>query len=212
MGIVLAVYAAAVIFLAAVRALGLSDVIWVPLGLTALALLALALSRCGAAQYGIRFGRPRDEIAALACALLFLLLVAGFFLLWRAMGRHPGIPSSVPRTWSDAAEWLGRWWDFTWRLALPEELFFRGFLQSELRRFDRRSIRILAVRLGPSFLIADLLFAIAHIAPRGDPFELTAFFPGLIFGWLRERGGSIVAPTVFHGLYNLGTYALRGWI
>ena len=32
---------------------------------------------------------------------------------------------------------------------------------------------------------------------------LTRFFPGLVFGWMRARSGSILPGVLFHALCNL---------
>ena len=45
--------------------------------------------------------------------------------------------------------------------------------------------------------------------------RLGTFFPGLFFGWLRQRTGSIAAPVVAHALSNLFMATLEasfyGW-
>ncbi|MGC3997327.1 MAG: MXAN_2755 family glutamic-type intramembrane protease [Anaeromyxobacter sp.] len=88
-------------------------------------------------------------------------------------------------------------------VALPEELFYRGFLQTSWARgAPGRGVTVLGARLGAGFLWTQLLFAAGHLVVL-QPWRLATFFPGLLFGWLRERTGGLVAPVVVHALSNL---------
>ncbi len=88
-------------------------------------------------------------------------------------------------------------------VAIPEELFYRGFLQTSwARTAPGRGRRFLGARLGAGFLWTQALFAVGHLVTL-QPWRLATFLPGLWFGWLRERHGSIVAPAVAHALSNL---------
>ena len=74
-------------------------------------------------------------------------------------------------------------------VALPEEFFFRGFLQHSLGK----SLK--------AVLFASLLFSLAHL-PRavflGDWVSLLSFFPSLIIGWLYMKTNNIVPGIIFH--------------
>jgi membrane protease YdiL (CAAX protease family) len=88
-------------------------------------------------------------------------------------------------------------------VALPEELFYRGWLQTAWARLaPERGVTVLGARLGHGFLATQALFALGHLV-SGQPWRLATFFPGLLFGWLRARTGSVVAPVVVHTLSNL---------
>lgn len=88
-------------------------------------------------------------------------------------------------------------------VALPEELFYRGWLQTAWARLaPERGVTLLGARLGHGFLATQALFAAGHLV-SGQPWRLATFFPGLLFGWLRARTGSVVAPVVVHALSNL---------
>jgi len=88
-------------------------------------------------------------------------------------------------------------------VALPEELFYRGWLQTNLARgAPGRGVTVLGARLGRGFLLTQLLFAAGHLVTL-QPWRLGTFFPGLLFGWLRERTGGLAAPVVAHALSNL---------
>jgi len=87
-------------------------------------------------------------------------------------------------------------------VALPEELFYRGFMQTAWAKAPGRSIRVLGAELGPGFLRTQVLFALGHLVVL-QPWRLGTFFPGLLFGWLRARTGTLAAPVLFHALSNL---------
>lgn len=88
-------------------------------------------------------------------------------------------------------------------IALPEEAFFRGYLQSD---FDRRwppKWNVLGAKLGPGIVVASLLFALVHLVTVPHPARLAVFFPGLLFGWLRARTGGIGASIAMHAASNV---------
>jgi uncharacterized protein len=88
-------------------------------------------------------------------------------------------------------------------VALPEELFYRGWMQTSWARGAPGSgITVLGARLGAGFLWTQVLFAAGHLVVL-QPWRLATFLPGLWFGWLRERTGSVVAAVVAHALSNL---------
>ncbi|MGB8929780.1 MAG: MXAN_2755 family glutamic-type intramembrane protease [Anaeromyxobacteraceae bacterium] len=87
-------------------------------------------------------------------------------------------------------------------VALPEELFYRGFLQTAWSRSPGRTVRVLGAELGPGFLRTQALFALGHLVVLA-PWRLGTFFPALLFGWLRARTGGLAAPVLFHALSNL---------
>lgn len=88
-------------------------------------------------------------------------------------------------------------------VALPEELFFRGFLLSHLERALPPKRRLLGGGIGWALVISAALFALIHLPKHGDPRALATFFPGLLFGWLRSATGSILSSTVTHASSNL---------
>lgn len=97
-------------------------------------------------------------------------------------------------------------------IALPEELFFRGYVQGRLGQLLPAGPRILGVQLGPAALLANLGFALVHLVAVPSPHRLLVFFPGLLFAWLRARSGSAVAAAVCHACCNLAlTGAVRSY-
>lgn len=88
-------------------------------------------------------------------------------------------------------------------VALPEELFFRGFLLAKLERAFPPRRRILGGGIGWALILTSALFALIHIPKDGDPRALATFFPALLFGWMRSATGSILASTLVHAGSNI---------
>ncbi|MBI1909334.1 MAG: CPBP family intramembrane metalloprotease [Deltaproteobacteria bacterium] len=91
-------------------------------------------------------------------------------------------------------------------VALPEEFFFRGWLQSFLNRHFEKKWRILGTAVGPAWFLTALIFATSHSFITVQWWHFAIFFPALLFGWLRERSGSILASTLFHAASNIVTH------
>lgn len=88
-------------------------------------------------------------------------------------------------------------------VALPEEFFFRGYCQSTLNLIFKRSWSFLGTHFGPSLFITAAVFALAHSLVFYQWWHFSIFFPALVFGFLRERTGSITAPVFFHATANI---------
>jgi membrane protease YdiL (CAAX protease family) len=88
-------------------------------------------------------------------------------------------------------------------IALPEELFFRGFLHELCERALPPRRRLLGGGVGRALLLSSALFALGHLAAGFDLRRLSVFFPGLLFGWMRSATGSILAGVICHAASNL---------
>lgn len=88
-------------------------------------------------------------------------------------------------------------------VALPEEFYFRGYMQGTLNGVFKRSCRFLGVNVGWSILITSVVFAFSHSFVHCAWWHFSIFFPSLLFGWLREKTGSITAPVLFHAACNV---------
>jgi len=88
-------------------------------------------------------------------------------------------------------------------IALPEEAFYRGYLQTALDEVWRPRVRVLGAELGPGLLVSCALFAAGHLCTEFNAGRLAVFFPALVFGWLRARTRGVGASIVFHALCNL---------
>ena len=147
--------------------------------------------------------------AALGWALALLAIVAvPFFFAWRSwwgprltfsLGHHP---------LDFETELLAQ----VLIIALPEEAFYRGYLQSRLDEAWAPRWRVLGARLGPGFIATAVIFALGHLATVPLPARLAVFFPALLFGWLRARTGGIGASTAFPAGCNVYSLLLgRGY-
>ncbi|HZA50832.1 MAG TPA: MXAN_2755 family glutamic-type intramembrane protease, partial [Myxococcaceae bacterium] len=97
------------------------------------------------------------------------------------------------------AEWIV---DNLLVVALPEEFFYRGYIQGRLRDLWPEGKTIFGARLGRAFWLTALLFAIGHLAIF-QTWRLAVIFPALLFGWLRERTGTVMGAALFHATCNL---------
>lgn len=97
-------------------------------------------------------------------------------------------------------------------IALPEEAFFRGYLQTALDHAWPPRWRVLGARLGPGWLVSAAIFAVGHVLTAPSPQRLAVFFPALVFGYLRARTRGIGAGVVFHAACNIYSATLgRGF-
>jgi len=99
-------------------------------------------------------------------------------------------------------------------VALPEEAFFRGYVQTALSDVEKRRVRVLGVGLAPrALLLQALLFAGIHFIVEPHPARLAVFFPALLFGWTRAWRGGIGAALALHAMSNLYSEILaRSWL
>jgi membrane protease YdiL (CAAX protease family) len=88
-------------------------------------------------------------------------------------------------------------------VALPEELFFRGYIQRRMDDLLPPRWRLFGVTVGPSLVLSSVCFALAHFVSPPNPARLLTFFPGLAFAFLRAATGGVWAGVLFHGLCNL---------
>ena len=140
--------------------------------------------------------------------------------------------SPVPRTlWRDLLFWLAvvaglLCWlvlylllrpatpQWTWPLAAPadyllpvlfypvlEEIVFRGLLQELAQEYISRRT------LGPislANLLTSLVFTGFHFLNHAPLWAALVFFPSLVFGFFKDRYGTLTAPILLHGFYNAG--------
>ena len=87
-------------------------------------------------------------------------------------------------------------------VALPEEFFYRGYVQTALTDKFKNCPRLSRVAVPLAIGLASLLFAASHL-PSGNFTRLLTFFPGLLFGLLRYKSDSLWAPILCHAACNL---------
>jgi len=87
--------------------------------------------------------------------------------------------------------------------AIPEEIFFRGYLMERLERVWPPRRRLFGAKVGLALVVSSALFAVAHVAVIPNPVRLSVFFPSLVFGWMWSRTGSIAVGALFHAACNV---------
>lgn len=169
-------------------------------------------------DYGVtNAGWRRSLLYVLAFSAVTLPLYCLGFYLYARLSHH--LPTEVsrlltpyrPRT-DVAFRWPHRFplliIDQLFVVALPEEFFYRGYLQARLETQFGEGRPVFGIRAGKGFLLTQALFALGHLV-EPYPWRLAVFFPALLFGWLRKRTGSIYAGVVFHAVCNLTVLVLE---
>ncbi len=88
-------------------------------------------------------------------------------------------------------------------VALPEETFYRGYLQPLLETIFPPRYRFFGVFLGKGAILAAVLFALGHFLGEWNPLRFGPFLPALAFAWLRNGSGSCIGAITFHGICNI---------
>lgn len=180
------------VFVAVVAAIRLS-LFLPPASFLSPSLLAAALFLYAPLPRYRRRGFPEwARVRNIGRSVAFLALLAGagavaFFLFVR-LPLPPAISpyhGTVPLTAAMAAHHL-------LLVALPEEVFFRGYLYDAFEEAGWEPV-----------LPVALLFAIGHFVIAPSAFRLLTFFPALLLGWGRKGSGNVYVPTAVHYLYNL---------
>jgi uncharacterized protein len=169
-------------------------------------------------DYAFRAAPVRRGLATagIAMAVIFPVFALGYFAFYEVACESEPLAHLVPRGMCSRYGGLSgiRAPALTWGLAefcavqlivvaLPEELFFRGFLLGLLERRWPPARRVLGGGVGLALVVSSLAFALIHLPKDGDPRALATFFPGLLFGWMRSATGSILAPTLVHAGSNI---------
>lgn len=109
------------------------------------------------------------------------------------------------------ARWTGEWPDnllmlvgyHLFYVAIPEEFFYRGYLQTRLNEAFSHRIRVLGAMVGPGLILATVLFAFGHTIVVFRPWHAAILIPGFAFAWLRARTGDTMAGALFHAWCNV---------
>jgi len=181
-------------------------------------MLVLARRKEDLIDYGFRAEPIQRGLltAALAIAIIFPIFAGGYFGFYEIACHSSLLAHLVPRgmcahygglaglhapalTWSFGEFCLVQ----LLVVALPEELFFRGFLLGLLEKRFPPKRRLWGGGVGLALVLSSAAFALVHVPKDGDPRVLATFFPGLMFGWMRSRTQSILASTITHGASNI---------
>lgn len=185
------------------------------LGVAATAFVPVAIASVPLAFVSYRHWSGALLMAAVQIAVLFAL---GWLLKRKPTRTEDGLLVGVVAvtagfSFAQQATWANAVSAFVFYvlfLGLGEELLFRGYIQSRLTAAWGRPYRFFGVAWGWSVVIASMLFGLMHVlnlgSLAGGDWQLTwwwglwTFFAGLVLGFVREKTGSIIAPTLLHGL------------
>lgn len=166
-----------------------------------------AVERAGLSIGGIvlpgRFSASETAAAALRALGWALAFAAVFFVPfyfgWKYWWHARAVFSLHMKPWDMVNEVFGQ----LVIIALPEEAFYRGYLQSRLDDAWPARWRVAGAEIGPGLFVAAAIFALGHFATIRDPARLAVFFPALVFGWMRAKTRGIGASCAFHAMCNL---------
>jgi len=193
---------AAILAIRLVAVSSISNAAWFvsPGILVAAALIPTAIKRGRFAEMGFSIKQIGPTLLVL-CRICVIVFSALFVGLWLLKSRGLGLPlrpvSPQGQGW---VSWL--LYQFMY-VAVAEEVFFRGYVQTNILRLTNAS-KSVQCRLWKwiSIALSAACFSVAHIIVRGNVLLVLTFLPGLILGWLFIRTRSLLAPILFHGLAN----------
>jgi membrane protease YdiL (CAAX protease family) len=97
-------------------------------------------------------------------------------------------------------------------VGLSEEILFRGYIQSRLNAGFGRPKQFFGIPWGGGLVITSGFFGLWHLTmnpePSAWPHVLWTIAAGLLFGFVREKSESIIAPAILHGIMNYGPQAI----
>ncbi len=91
-------------------------------------------------------------------------------------------------------------------IAFPEELFFRGALLPFIKIY----FPYIWNGISLANVITALFFAGLHLITHPFLWAIGTFFPGIIFGYFREKHNSLWPAIFLHFFYNTNYYAFFG--
>ena len=157
--------------------------------------VVITLTRRPYPTYGLSWRNPgRLEFHVSMLFGVFLPYALAHYVVahwWLGAAFHPRLPPAFLQSAIDQVVLI----------ALPEEFFFRGYLQVQCDAVWERPYRLLGAQCGPGLIVAAALFAVCHLTLGLG--GLTRFFPGLWYGWLRARTDTIAVPVAYHAASNL---------
>lgn len=171
----------------------------------------LAMPEFGPLPRGLLLGMV---VSAAVLALFWL----GYHLYFQALcaGRLPAA-WNLGRSCPGLHEFRFPGWSSTGHLflihaiavALPEEYFYRGFLQPLIHHSPSLAGLGVRPRLACALVLQALCFALGHALVDFNPMRAAVFFPGLLFGALAAGGRGLWAPILFHAAANVVSETLE---
>jgi membrane protease YdiL (CAAX protease family) len=165
------------------------------------------------ARYGVGARlRPRPLVDDLGRALLTALVVFAPIVVtrpyWARAFELFGLKMIFAHELPSTSAMLTTLATNVFLVALPEELFYRGFVETRLERLWPTRLTVLFIPLSRTVFLTSLFFALGHFLGEYNPVRLGPFFPAFLFSMLARRGQSIGGAVLFHGLANTFSAAL----
>jgi len=192
--------------LAAIKALNVQraqSVRWllIPGVLVAAALIPPWIAKREFPRIGLNFRHIAITLGTVGLTGIVVLPIV-FLGLW--VWTRLGWPIPLRPALGKQGDW-GSWlfYQFLY-VGVAEEVFFRGYIQSNVMRLlAGRPWRSPAIQQSIVLFISAACFAGAHVVVQGRMISLLTFLPGLLLAWLFVRTRSLLAPIAFHGLANV---------
>lgn len=96
---------------------------------------------------------------------------------------------------------------------IDEELAYRGLMLAVLNVAFLRPWKFCGTPIGPAIFITSIMFGVAHGVTVGESgLSINAFnlarttFGGLLYGYIMESCGTLIAPIVAHNVSNTARY------
>ena len=139
------------------------------------------------------FYRDREFLFAI---LAGIIVVGAMRLLWPEAAQHNTSVGLLI-----IVNWL--FW-----APLVEELLFRGVFQGQFYRLWRAEHSLLG--LSYANWITSLLFVAVHFIHHSSLWAVSVLVPSLVFGYFRDRDGSLLPAIALHSIYNAQYLFLLG--
>ncbi len=124
--------------------------------------------------------------------------------LWALVAALPVWAAMAP-LWPERSFQLPGVWPFIYMVLLSpalEELAFRGALQGWLNDYPWGRYHVAGLSLANG--ITTVLFTASHLFNHPPLWALAVLAPSLLFGYFRDRTGSVLPGFLLHGWYNAG--------
>ena len=171
----------------------------------------LLRKRGGLEAYGFRTEPRRLGLGlfAIGAFVVLPLFAIGFVLYSQQLCAHAAqlIPGSCYRVTHPLFRLPdGFWLQCAAQLivvGLPEEVFFRAYIQGRLQEAWPATAKLLGAPVGVALIVQAILFGFGHFLVNFEPQGFSRILPGLAFGWLYARTRSVLAGTLFHAACNI---------
>ncbi len=171
----------------------------------------LLRKRGGLEAYGFRAAPTKLGLGLFAIGLFVVLplFAVGFVVYSQQLCQHAAqlLPGSCYRVHHPLFRWPE---GFLLQCAaqvivvgLPEEVFFRAYIQGRLQEVWPATKQLLGAPVGRALIVQAVIFGFGHFFVTFDPQGFSRILPGLAFGWLYARTRSVLAGTLFHAACNI---------